>query len=118
MQSIAVFNTVITLVSAPEAAITGGGAQMAILMGLGVLLLPVLIVLGFLTVFAACVYLLPRELGRGIVWGFLRLIYRIRLHGLHNIPSDRGALLVANHVSWLDGVLMLLSPVDRQVKSH
>lgn len=38
----------------------------------------------------------------------LRLFYRVRIDGLFNIPEKGGALLVANHVSWLDGLLVLL----------
>jgi len=40
-------------------------------------------------------------------WG-IRLFYRLRVEGLENIPQQGGALLVANHISWLDGVLLLL----------
>jgi acyl-[acyl-carrier-protein]-phospholipid O-acyltransferase/long-chain-fatty-acid--[acyl-carrier-protein] ligase len=36
-------------------------------------------------------------------------LYRVRVEGLENIPSDGGALVVANHVSWVDGVLLGLA---------
>ncbi len=34
-------------------------------------------------------------------------MYRLRVRGLRICPQTGGALLVANHVSWLDGVLLL-----------
>lgn len=44
-----------------------------------------------------------------IVMGFLRLFYRFEIHGVENLPKDRGAaLLVGNHVSFLDGLILLL----------
>jgi acyl-[acyl-carrier-protein]-phospholipid O-acyltransferase/long-chain-fatty-acid--[acyl-carrier-protein] ligase len=36
-------------------------------------------------------------------------LFRVRVEGLENFPQDRGALLVANHVSWADGVLLGLA---------
>lgn len=36
------------------------------------------------------------------------LLYRVRVKGLENVPSG-GALIVANHVSWVDGVLLGLA---------
>jgi acyl-[acyl-carrier-protein]-phospholipid O-acyltransferase/long-chain-fatty-acid--[acyl-carrier-protein] ligase len=41
--------------------------------------------------------------------GFIRLIYRVRVVGRHNVPKTGPALLVCNHVSWLDALLILLS---------
>ena len=43
------------------------------------------------------------------MWLMTRLVYRVRVVGTEQIPSQGGALLVANHVSWIDGVLILLS---------
>ncbi len=41
----------------------------------------------------------------------LACLYRIRIHGQQKIPRTGGVLLVCNHVSWLDGVLMMaISP--------
>ncbi|MCG6154535.1 MFS transporter [Rubinisphaera margarita] len=33
-------------------------------------------------------------------------MYSVHLHGFDKIPEDRGALLVPNHVSWMDGPLL------------
>ncbi len=38
-----------------------------------------------------------------------RLVYRIRVEGSENVPQDGGALLVSNHVSWIDGLLLLVT---------
>jgi acyl-[acyl-carrier-protein]-phospholipid O-acyltransferase/long-chain-fatty-acid--[acyl-carrier-protein] ligase len=48
---------------------------------------------------------------RVIVRLLVRVFYRLRVSGLENIPQEGGALLVSNHVSWLDGALLtLVSP--------
>jgi len=49
------------------------------------------------------------RLSRGVVWLFLHAFYRIRVVGLENIPKKGPALLVCNHVSWLDGLFLGLS---------
>lgn len=52
--------------------------------------------------------ILPRETVRFFVWLASKCVYRVRVEGLEHLPSQGGALLVANHVSWIDGVLLLL----------
>ncbi len=66
---------------------------------------------GLLTipVFVYIVWLIPQASIRFLVWLASRTVYRIRVDGLENLPQRGGALLVANHVSWLDGPLMLLT---------
>lgn len=38
-----------------------------------------------------------------------RIIYRVRVYGAEHVPKEGGALLVANHVSWIDGILLLIA---------
>ncbi|NLY03137.1 MAG: MFS transporter [Rhodopirellula sp.] len=59
------------------------------------------------TAAAICWFVLTPTV-RVLVQVFMRLIYRVRVAGLENLPESGGALLVPNHVSWLDGVLLLL----------
>lgn len=47
-----------------------------------------------------------RECFRFVLLGLLRLAYRIRIAGAQNIPASGGALLVANHVTFIDGLLL------------
>ncbi len=54
------------------------------------------------------VWLLPGATVRFLVWLVSHTIYRVRVEGRENLPRQGGALLVANHVSWIDGVLLLL----------
>ncbi|NND95716.1 MAG: AMP-binding protein, partial [Pirellulaceae bacterium] len=37
----------------------------------------------------------------------LTVLYRKELHGLENLPKDRGCVIISNHVSWIDGILIL-----------
>ena len=44
-------------------------------------------------------------------WLFLKCFYRIRLKGLENIPDQGGVLLIANHVAYVDVLVVgVLSP--------
>ncbi|MBI1311437.1 MFS transporter [bacterium] len=51
---------------------------------------------------------LPQATIRFFVWTLSHLVYRVRVVGRKNIPEHGGALLVSNHVSWLDGILLLM----------
>ena len=65
----------------------------------GIITIPVLVYI---------VFLIPQASIRFFVWLASKTIYRIRVYGSENIPSEGGALIVPNHVSWLDGILLLL----------
>lgn len=55
------------------------------------------------------VWILPQATIRFFVWVLSRSVYRVRTYGIENIPERGSALLVANHVTWIDGVLILLA---------
>lgn len=65
--------------------------------------------LGILPIFVYVVWLLPQATVRFFVWLLSRFVYRVRIYDVENLPEKGPGLLVANHVSWLDGVLLLLS---------
>jgi acyl-[acyl-carrier-protein]-phospholipid O-acyltransferase/long-chain-fatty-acid--[acyl-carrier-protein] ligase len=71
----------------------------------------IFLVSGLLTVLvgAYAFSALPQATLRMIVWLASHTIYRVRVRGRENLPERGGALLVANHVSWLDGVLLLMA---------
>lgn len=52
---------------------------------------------------------------RALVRTVGRTIYRLRIRGVENVPMQGGALLVANHASYMDFVL-LVSAVPRSVR--
>ncbi|HEY6467743.1 MAG TPA: acyl-[ACP]--phospholipid O-acyltransferase [Candidatus Acidoferrales bacterium] len=60
-------------------------------------------------------YLLPDSLARLIVWCFTHTLYRLRVEGRENIPQTGGALLVANHMSFVDW-LFLMASTDRAIR--
>lgn len=64
---------------------------------------------GFLTLILAigAVIRLPCHLLRLFIIFLTRLFYRIRIFGAEHVPADGPALLVSNHVSWADAVLLL-----------
>jgi acyl-[acyl-carrier-protein]-phospholipid O-acyltransferase / long-chain-fatty-acid--[acyl-carrier-protein] ligase len=64
---------------------------------------------------ALALAILPDFLLRFVALVLMRLVYRVRVHGEENIPVEGGALLVANHVSWVDA-LLLLSTQQRRIR--
>ena len=51
--------------------------------------------------------LLPDFMLRFLLWAGTRLFYRVRVVGSDNVPRTGGALLVCNHVSYMDALLVL-----------
>ncbi|HUP91792.1 MAG TPA: MFS transporter [Solimonas sp.] len=50
--------------------------------------------------------LVPEFLMRFLVWLLTRTLYRIRLSGLENIPETGACVIVSNHVSFVDALIM------------
>jgi acyl-[acyl-carrier-protein]-phospholipid O-acyltransferase/long-chain-fatty-acid--[acyl-carrier-protein] ligase len=61
------------------------------------------------------VRLLPEMLVRCLNWLLIHLFYRIRAFNRENVPESGGALLVANHVSFIDAQL-IMALLDRPVR--
>ncbi|MFI5460249.1 MAG: acyl-[ACP]--phospholipid O-acyltransferase [Isosphaerales bacterium] len=59
--------------------------------------------------------LVPDAFLRFILIGLAHTIYRVRIVGRSNVPSEGGALLVPNHVSFADGLFVIAS-TDRPVR--
>jgi 1-acyl-sn-glycerol-3-phosphate acyltransferase len=60
--------------------------------------------------------LVPEFLMRFLSWVLVRTLYRLRLHGIEdNVPDEGPALLVCNHVSYMDA-LILSASVPRPVR--
>ncbi len=53
----------------------------------------------------ACRYT-PQYFLRWLVWGLTRLFYRVRCQGLESIPGSGPAVLVCNHVSYVDALII------------
>lgn len=51
--------------------------------------------------------LVPEYLLRFIAWLASRLVYRFKVRGDENIPVEGAAILVCNHVSFVDAILLL-----------
>jgi acyl-[acyl-carrier-protein]-phospholipid O-acyltransferase/long-chain-fatty-acid--[acyl-carrier-protein] ligase len=63
-----------------------------------------LLVLGAL--FVLC-WRWPASLYRPIIWVLAHTVYRVRVLGAENVPAHGPALLVCNHVSYVDWLLLL-----------
>lgn len=52
-------------------------------------------------------YLIGEHVVTFLVELFCRVFYRVHVEGLENIPDGGGVLLVSNHVSWMDGIMLM-----------
>jgi acyl-[acyl-carrier-protein]-phospholipid O-acyltransferase / long-chain-fatty-acid--[acyl-carrier-protein] ligase len=70
-----------------------------------------------LTVLASAyaLYLLPDSMLRFVLWLATHTVHRIRVEGRENIPQTGGALFVVNHMSLVDGLLLIAS-TDRAIR--
>jgi acyl-[acyl-carrier-protein]-phospholipid O-acyltransferase/long-chain-fatty-acid--[acyl-carrier-protein] ligase len=57
--------------------------------------------------FLVAVWLWPMAFVRALLWVLTHTVYRVRLVGLENVPKTGGALLVCNHLSYIDWLLLL-----------
>lgn len=64
---------------------------------------------------AYSIYLLPDSMLRFVLWAATHTFYRIRVEGRDNIPENGGALFVANHMSFVDALLLMAS-TDRIIR--
>ncbi|MDG2538611.1 MFS transporter [Dyella jiangningensis] len=76
---------------------------------LGLTAVQIFLAAAVLNVFVA-VYiftLVPEFLMRFITWVLVNTLYRVRVDGLEQIPEEGPALLVCNHVSFMDPLLLM-----------
>jgi 1-acyl-sn-glycerol-3-phosphate acyltransferase len=80
-------------------------------LGMGFSIPELFIVLALLNaVVAIYIYtLLPEFLMRFLAWILVNTIYRVRPSGTENIPEKGPAVVVCNHVSYMDPILLLAS---------
>ena len=52
---------------------------------------------------------MPETLFRLAVRNLFRLIYRVKVKGLENIPEEGGVLLISNHVSYVDAIILTIA---------
>jgi acyl-[acyl-carrier-protein]-phospholipid O-acyltransferase/long-chain-fatty-acid--[acyl-carrier-protein] ligase len=68
----------------------------------------IILLIGLVTLAGTAVilYLLPDYFVRFILWLLTHTIYRIRIVGAENLPAHGPALLVSNHVSFVDALMI------------
>lgn len=71
----------------------------------------IFLVSGFITipVMLYILVLLPDVTFRFFMWLLTHSVYKLRVHGRENIPEKGPGLIVANHVSFIDGVLLMIT---------
>ncbi len=89
----------------------------ALMNGLGLTLPQVLLVTALCNAIVAIyIYtLVPEFLLRFIAWIIINVLYRIRIRGMDAVPDEGAALLVCNHISYVDA-LVVLGSVPRPVR--
>jgi acyl-[acyl-carrier-protein]-phospholipid O-acyltransferase/long-chain-fatty-acid--[acyl-carrier-protein] ligase len=68
----------------------------------------ILIGLGVVTLISTAyiAWLVPAALVRFVGWSFTKLFFNIHVTGRENLPKTGGALLISNHVSYADAILI------------
>ena len=90
-------------------------AALTTLLGLSGRAIFLLAGLGIAPVILVALWVVPVAWARLVFWGFTKIFYRVQIEGLEHLPKEGGALLVANHVSWIDG-LMLMTYSPRPIR--
>ncbi|MEC4674076.1 MAG: MFS transporter, partial [Nitrospirota bacterium] len=77
----------------------------------------ILVASGFVTAVLTgwALRVMPEAFIRMIIFLFTHTIYRLHIVGRDHVPAKGGALLLPNHVSFVDGLLLLAS-VDRPIR--
>ncbi|TDT44576.1 hypothetical protein DES49_0688 [Halospina denitrificans] len=99
------------------AMVLAAGFAILLLGWAGLSIAELFLVLGLINV-AVAVYiftLVPEFLMRFLIWILVNTIYRLRAEGLDHIPEEGPAVLVCNHVSYVDA-LIVAGSVRRPVR--
>jgi len=95
-----IFNAIYMVVSAVAAGVILG------LMGLSIPEYILVLSLMNLVVAAYVYWQVPEFVLRFFIWILSHTMYRVKHKGLHNIPDEGGVVLVCNHVSFVDALLI------------
>ncbi len=87
----------------------GASLIAGLMLSLGASIAQIFLMVGIANAFVATyIFLLvPEYLLRFIAWVASRLVYRFKLNGDNHIPVEGAAVLVCNHVSFVDAVLLM-----------
>jgi 1-acyl-sn-glycerol-3-phosphate acyltransferase len=78
---------------------------------LGLSIPTIFLITGLINI-AVAVYiftLVPEFMMRFITWVLVHTLYRVRVDGLKNVPDEGAALVVCNHVSFMDPLILMAS---------
>ncbi len=87
----------------------GSAAMATLLLKAGVTVPQLFLITGLLSlVVAGYIFLIvPEYLLRFIAWVAPRVVYRFKVRGDEHIPTEGAAILVCNHVSFVDAILLM-----------
>lgn len=87
----------------------GSSVLAGLLLGAGVSIAELFLLVGLANAVVAfyIFMLVPEYLLRFVAWVASRFVYRFRIEGELNIPTEGAAVLVCNHVSFVDAVLLM-----------
>ncbi len=81
-----------------------------VILGVLGLSIPILFLITTVLHVVVCSYIftiVPEFLLRLVAWFMVSMIYRVKHKGLDNIPSDGPVLLVCNHISFVDPIILM-----------
>jgi len=94
---------------------TGAGILLIGVLKLSIPQFFLIVALGNILVAAYIYSVVPEFTTRFLIWILTHTLYQIRHEGLSNVPDEGAALLVCNHVSYIDG-LLIAGTLQRSVR--
>lgn len=87
----------------------GSAAMAALLLKAGATVPQLFLITGLLNLLVAgyIFLIVPEYLLRFVAWVATRLVYRFKVRGDEHIPAEGAAILVCNHVSFVDAILLM-----------
>lgn len=74
------------------------------------------VLVGLLLAVAAWLIIGAQPAFRIVSWILFPLFYRVRVRGLDRFPEEGGALVVSNHLTWIDGFFLLMT-IPRTIRA-
>jgi acyl-[acyl-carrier-protein]-phospholipid O-acyltransferase/long-chain-fatty-acid--[acyl-carrier-protein] ligase len=96
-------------VLAEEPITLANGTSLGIPFGFDPLQIFIIVGLSSVPILFYIIWLIPKPSANLLVRGLVNLMYDFRIQGAENIPERGGALIISNHLSWIDAVVLTIA---------
>lgn len=85
------------------------GTSLGIPFGFNPLQIFIIVGIASMPILIYILWLIPKPTANLLVRGLVNLLYDFRIQGDDNIPERGGALIISNHLSWIDAVVLTIA---------